>query len=140
MVTTGSGILAASYVGFIPYIIAPSLTFIYWPEEESLERTSQMHSVALGGSIAGSLLAGYIADNFGRSHLSNLGPVTLVVGTIGLAGASAGFSTMSMFGCIIFWQFVLGIGIGVQWTFSAVISAEYGLLAPYSISKTLICF
>jgi len=123
--TAGSGIFAASYANFVPYIITPSLSFIYWQEEESLVRTSQIHSVALGGSIAGALLAGFMADYVGRRTVSKLGPTALLIGTIGLAGASAGFDTMSMFGWIIFWQFVLGIGIGVQWTFSALISAEY---------------
>jgi MFS transporter, PHS family, inorganic phosphate transporter len=125
--TTGSGIFAASYAFFVPYMILPALNFVYWPSATSLERNYQVHLVALAGAVLGALVAGRTADIFGRRNLYRLGPLLLLVGAIGLAGASAGFnnSTMSIFGWIIFWQILIGFGVGVEWTLSGVITAEY---------------
>jgi PHS family inorganic phosphate transporter-like MFS transporter len=132
VMTAGSGVFAASYAFFVPYMILPALNFVYWPNATSLDKNYMIHLVALAGALLGSLLAGIIADIFGRKQLYRLGPFLLVIGAIGLAGASAGFSnsTMSILGWIILWQFHLGIGIGVEWTLSGVISAEYILSCP----------
>jgi PHS family inorganic phosphate transporter-like MFS transporter len=128
----GSGVFAASYAFFVPYMILPALNFVYWPNATSLDKNYKVHLVGLAGAILGSSLAGTIADIFGRKQLYRLGPFLLLIGAIGLAGASAGFnnSTMSILGWILFWQFVLGIGVGVEWTLSGVISAEYFLSCP----------
>jgi PHS family inorganic phosphate transporter-like MFS transporter len=124
---TGSGIFASSYAFFVPSIILPALSFVYWPNTLSLNKNSQVRLVGLAGSILGSLLAGPVADIFGRRQLYRFGPVALLVGAIGLSGSSAGFnnSSMSMLGWTLFWQFIIGVGIGVEWTLSAVVSAEY---------------
>ena len=124
---TGSGIFAASYAFFVPYMILPAWNFVYWPDVMSVEKNYQIHLVALAGTVIGSLLAGGIADMFGRRQMYQFGPLVLLVGTIGLSGASAGFnnSTMSMLAWLLFWQFVIGVGIGVEWTLTGVISAEY---------------
>jgi MFS transporter, PHS family, inorganic phosphate transporter len=135
---TGSGVFAASYSFFVPYMIIPALNFIYWPNASSLDENYQVHLVALAGTIIGALLAGPIADIYGRRQLYRLGPLLLLVGAVGLAGASAGFnnSTMSVFGWIIFWQILIGIGVGVEWTVSGVISAEYSLSVLVDVELT----
>src|SRR5882757_4061997 len=127
-----SGVFAASYAFFVPCMILPALNFVYWPNATSLDKNYKVHLVALARAILGSSLAGIIADIFGRKQLYRLGPFLLLIGAIGLAGASAGFnnSTMSILGWILFWQFVLRIGVGVEWTLSGVISAEYFLSCP----------
>ncbi|PMD52972.1 MFS general substrate transporter [Hyaloscypha bicolor E] len=127
VMTTGSGVFAASYAFFVPNMILPALNFVYWPNATLLDKNYKVHLVALAGALLGSLLAGIIADIFGRKQLYRLGPFLLLIGAIGLAGASAGFnnSTMSILGWILFWQFFLGIGVGIEWTLSGVISAEF---------------
>lgn len=127
-----SGVFSASYAFLVPYMILPALNFVYWPSSTSLARNYEVHLVTLTGAIFGSFIAGTMSDIFGRKQLYRLGPLTLLIGAIGLAGASAGFnnSTMSMLGWIIFWQFFTGAGIGVEWTLSGVISAEYDLSCP----------
>jgi PHS family inorganic phosphate transporter-like MFS transporter len=123
---SASGILASSYAFFVPNVILPALNFVYWPSAVSLDKNYQLRLVGMTGSVLGSLLASVVADIFGRRQLYRFGPVALLVGAIGFSGSSAGFnnSSMSMLGWLLFWQFIIGVGIGVEWTSSAIISAE----------------
>ena len=63
----------------------------------------------------------------------------MVVSSLGLAEASAGFNdrTMTVFGWIIAWRFFAGFGIGWEWTLSAIITAEYNTHPHFLLFRDL---
>jgi MFS transporter, PHS family, inorganic phosphate transporter len=123
----GSGLLAASYNLNVSSVILPHLAFVYWPEDTSSIRTTQVQITTLVGAFIGSLISGFLADKFGRRKIYEIGLLIMMVSSLGLAEASAGFNdrTMTVFGWIIAWRFFAGFGIGWEWTLSAIITAEY---------------
>jgi MFS transporter, PHS family, inorganic phosphate transporter len=108
-------------------MILPSLNFAYWPNSTSLDKNIQIRAVSLTGTVVGSLTSGFLSDKFGRRAVIRLGPLLLLIGAICCAEASAGFNnqTMAFLGWILFSQFLIGFGAGVEFTLSAVTAAEY---------------
>lgn len=103
----------------------PSLAYIYWPDATSRRRELVINIVTLLGSLIGQLLFGYLADRLDRRKLYALELVTVIFGTLGMAQASTGvYNNMSILSWILFYRFVLGIGIGAEYPLSAVILAE----------------
>ncbi|KAF8855646.1 MFS general substrate transporter [Acephala macrosclerotiorum] len=120
------GFLTDSYALFATNIVLPSLAYIYWPLEFSGTNEFAINFVTILGSLLGQLLFGFLADKLGRRKLYGLELVTVIFGTLGLAQASTGVhNNMNILGWIIFWRFVLGIGIGAEYPLSAVITAEF---------------
>jgi len=123
-VVAGSGIFAASYSFSSFSLITPSLAFIYWPEDISTTHATQIRSVTLAGVVIGALIT-YLVDRVGRRKLYRHGLYLILLGTIGMVQASAGFnSSMSILGWILFWRLILGMGIGVQYSSAAVLTTE----------------
>jgi MFS family permease len=110
-------------------MILPSLNFAYWPNSTSMDKNVEIRAVSLTGAVVGSLMSGFLSDKFGRRTIVRLGPLLLLGGAISCAEASAGFNnqTMAFLGWILFSQFVIGFGAGIEFTLSAVIAAEYGI-------------
>ena len=75
--------------------------------------------------MIGMVLFGYLSDRFGRRKLYGLELIIVVVGTLGVAQCSSGWNeSMNIFAWLMFYRFLLGIGIGAEYPLSAVISAE----------------
>ena len=76
--------------------------------------------------MIGQLLFGYLADKYGRRKLYGLELIIVVVGTLGVAQCSSGYNgSMSIFGWLLFYRLLLGVGIGAEYPLSAIITAEY---------------
>jgi PHS family inorganic phosphate transporter-like MFS transporter len=107
----------------------PSLAFIYWPEQSSSAQATQIRSVSLAGVVVGAILSGHSADRYGRRKIYGFGLFTLLIGILGIAQASAGFdnATMSFLGWFLFWQFLLGCGVGETITSTAILISEYSI-------------
>lgn len=121
-------------------MILPSLAFIYWPSEINSYNETTINAVTLAGSLVGQLVFGYLADRYGRRKLYGLELIIVIVGTLGVAQGSTGYSggssddgSMSILGWILFYRFIMGIGIGAEYPLSAVITAEYVPPAEYVI-------
>ena len=131
-----SGFFTDSYNLFATNVILPSLAFVYWPNVKTSSFETTINIVTLLGSMLGQLTFGYLADRYGRRKLYGLELIVVIVATIGVAQASNGIQgptgpSMEIFGWIIFWRLLVGVGIGAEYPLSAVITAEYIIAASY---------
>lgn len=80
----------------------------------------------LVGVVLGAVVFGHLADRYGRKRFYGLGLQIILIGILGIVQASAGFdnASMSFLGWFLFWQLVLGIGIGTMYASAAVLTAE----------------
>ncbi len=75
-------------------------------------------SAALFGAVIGPILFGKLADKYGRKHAYWITISILIVGAI---GSALSFNPVEL----IFWRFILGLGIGGDYPLSSTIVAEY---------------
>jgi MFS family permease len=76
------------------------------------------------------ILFGHLADRWGRKKLYGIELLTVIVASICLAQASegkeiAGQTSMNIYGWLIAFRFLLGIGLGAEYPLSAIITAEW---------------
>jgi MFS transporter, PHS family, inorganic phosphate transporter len=76
------------------------------------------------GTFVGQLLFGWLADVYGRKRMYGIELLIIIIGTFGqvLAGQARG---INIFNVLIFYRFIMGIGIGGDYPSSAVISSEF---------------
>lgn len=123
---SASGFFTDSYALFATNVILPSLAFIYWPNQTDGTPERNINIATLAGSLLGQLLFGFLADKFGRRRLYGLELVIVIFSTLGMAQASSGFyNSMDILSWILFWRWLMGVGIGAEYPLSAVITAEY---------------
>ncbi|KAJ9115933.1 hypothetical protein QFC22_005076 [Naganishia vaughanmartiniae] len=79
------------------------------------------HSV---GTFMGQLLFGWLADVVGRKRMYGLELIIIIIGTLGQAVAGQG-PGVNIYGVLIMWRFVMGLGIGGDYPLSAVITSEF---------------
>ncbi len=81
--------------------------------------------VTLGGTIIGQIGFGICADVWGRRKMYGLELIITIVATVGVATCSTGVNgSMNFMGWLLFWRFILGLGIGADYPLSAVICSE----------------
>jgi PHS family inorganic phosphate transporter-like MFS transporter len=122
-----SGFLADSYAIFSPNVVSPALAYIYWSTDITGTKGLVINVITLAGSCIGMVLFGWLADVFGRKRLYGVELVIGIIATLGLTQVSAGYNQQSMspFAWIVWWRFILGIGIGAEYPLSALIAAEW---------------
>ncbi|CED85180.1 phosphate transporter [Phaffia rhodozyma] len=76
------------------------------------------------GTLIGQLLFGYLADRVGRKKMYGVELMIIIIATLGQAIAGSGPSS-HVIGVIIFWRFIMGLGIGGDYPLSATISSEF---------------
>ncbi|KAE8539992.1 phosphate:H+ symporter [Cryptococcus gattii VGV] len=79
------------------------------------------HSI---GTFFGQLAFGYLADHIGRKRMYGVELMIIIVGTLGqaVAGHAPG---VNIYGVLIMWRFIMGIGIGGDYPVSSVITSEF---------------
>jgi PHS family inorganic phosphate transporter-like MFS transporter len=123
---SASGFFTDSYALFATNVILPSLAYIYWPSTSSNHPELVINCVTLLGSACGQALFGFLADKWGRRKLYGVELVIVIFGTLGMTQVSTGANqSMSILWWIIFWRFMLGLGIGAEYPLSACITAEF---------------
>jgi len=80
-------------------------------------------SAALFGSIFGQLVAGSLADIWGRKLLFVTTAVLITLGSIGSA-FSTDLPTFTIYGQIACWRFFLGAGVGGEYPLAATVTSE----------------
>ena len=75
-------------------------------------------SIALFGAVIGPIIFGYIGDKFGRKNAFWITVTLLIIGAIGSA------LSINLY-MLLFWRFLLGVGIGGDYPLSSTIVAEY---------------
>ncbi|KAG8885763.1 Inorganic phosphate transporter pho84 [Tulasnella sp. 332] len=75
------------------------------------------------GSLFGMLIFGWLADVVGRKKMYGIELIFMLVATFGqtVAGQSRG---ANIFGVLVVWRFIMGIGIGGDYPLSSVITSE----------------
>ncbi|KAK4701918.1 MFS transporter, PHS family, inorganic phosphate transporter, partial [Phenoliferia sp. Uapishka_3] len=76
------------------------------------------------GTLLGQLGFGYLADVYGRKKMYGIELMIIIIATIGQAVAGHG-PAVSIIGVLIFWRFIMGLGIGGDYPLSATITSEY---------------
>lgn len=123
---SASGFFTDSYALFATNVILPSLAYLYWPNTTNNHPELTINCVTLGGSMCGQIFFGVLADLYGRRRLYGVELVMVIFATLGMAQASTGLkNSMSIMGWIVFWRFVIGMGIGAEYPLSGVITAEF---------------
>lgn len=109
-----SGFFTTSYSIFSVNVVSPALNFVYPQCEQGRQDSSLLIALTtLTGIITGMLVFGFLADTQGRKAVYGLELGIVVMATMGLTMASSGYGgSMSIYGWIGFWRFVLGIGLG----------------------------
>ena len=76
------------------------------------------------GILVGQVFFGFLADRVGRKRIYGVELIIIIVATVGqtLAGQDL---AVNIFGVLIFWRFILGIGIGGDYPVSAIIASEF---------------
>ena len=129
-----SGFLASSYSLFATNVIKPELYYVYPPCGRLAGNAGMvMDELMLVGTALGMLLAGHLADLWGRKRLYGWELAILIAATIGVAQSSEGFRSPTddrmhstdIYSWLAWWRFVLGVGIGAEYPLVAIITAEW---------------
>ncbi|KAJ9139796.1 hypothetical protein P3X46_030495 [Hevea brasiliensis] len=80
--------------------------------------------VALVGTLSGQLVFGWLGDKLGRKKVYGITLILMVTCAI-FSGISFGSTAKSVIGCLCFFRFWLGFGIGGDYPLSATIMCEY---------------
>ncbi|TGJ79901.1 hypothetical protein E0Z10_g8858 [Xylaria hypoxylon] len=124
-----SGFFTTSYSIFAVNVISPILAYVYpdpdcspgWPGSSLI-----INLTTLVGTIVGAIVFGFLADRHGRKSVYGLELAIVIVATIGITTASTGVSnSMNVYGWILFWRTLLGIGLGAEYPLSSIIAAEW---------------
>ncbi|KAG1338934.1 Inorganic phosphate transporter 1-1 [Cocos nucifera] len=86
--------------------------------------SNAIQGAALCGTFVGQLFFGWLGDRLGRKKVYGITLVTMV-GCAIASGLSFGSTAHSVIGCLCFFRFWLGFGIGGDYPLSAVIMSEY---------------
>ena len=65
--------------------------------------------------MVGQIAFGILGDLYGRRKMYGFELIVLIIGSLGTAMASEGAGSMNVWGWIIAWRFIMGIGIGADY-------------------------
>ncbi|KAI1120846.1 major facilitator superfamily domain-containing protein [Nemania abortiva] len=126
-----SGFFTTSYSIFAVNVISPALTYVY-PQKDcspgSPGSSLVINLTTLIGTVVGAIVFGFLADRYGRKSVYGLELSIVVVATIGTSygiSTSPGYGSMNVYGWIVFWRILLGVGLGAEYPLSAIIAAEW---------------
>ncbi|MDG7041278.1 MAG: MFS transporter [Nitrososphaerota archaeon] len=117
---SGMGFFTDAYDLFIIGAVLTLLPLAGWGALTALQ-TSLLASTALIAAVLGALVFGRLLDHLGRKAVYGLELVILVVGALG----SAFLTPVNGVYILMAWRFLLGIGIGGDYSTSSTIMAEY---------------
>ncbi|PIL29824.1 MFS general substrate transporter [Ganoderma sinense ZZ0214-1] len=133
---SGAGFFTDAYDIFAINIVSVMLGYLYGAEHgtsdsETISSRSLSTGQELGikiatpvGVLLGQLLFGWLGDVLGRKRIYGMELMIIMVATFGQALCAPSIS-INIISMLIFWRFVMGIGIGGDYPISAVISSEF---------------
>lgn len=119
-VVAGLGFFTDAYDLFIIGVVTSLLVLSGWNKLSTLE-TSLLVSTALLSAVIGALVFGRLLDKLGRKAIYGVELILLITGALG----SAFLTPINGVYILIFWRFLLGIGIGGDYATSSTIMTEY---------------
>lgn len=107
------------------HVIKPELYYVYPPcGRLSSNAGLVVDELTLIGAALGMLLAGHLADLWGRKKLYGFELAILIIATLGVTQASEGFrirhadgtteDTVDIYSWLSWWRFVMGCAIGAE--------------------------
>ncbi|WWC66455.1 phosphate:H+ symporter [Kwoniella pini CBS 10737] len=124
-IVAGVGFFTDAYDIFSISIAATMIGYVYHAGGANTANQDLGIKVAHSiGTFFGQLLFGFLADHVGRKRMYGIELMIIIVGTLGqaVAGHAAG---VSIYGVLIMWRFIMGMGIGGDYPLSAVITSEF---------------
>ncbi|RHZ76890.1 hypothetical protein Glove_187g118 [Diversispora epigaea] len=129
-IVSGVGFYTDAYDLFVINLVSSMLGIVYFKNENSIVPLNidiGLKSSAACGTLFGQLVFGLFADIYGRKKMYGLELSIMIFATIGSALSADAFA-VSIWGELMFWRFILGIGIGGDYPLSAVITSEFATL------------
>ncbi|OAP55223.1 hypothetical protein AYL99_10923 [Fonsecaea erecta] len=126
VLVAGVGFLLDGFSLFAGNIALPMISYVYWNQEVSTYRLTCINIVTLAGTLIGQATFGFLADKKGRKTMYGIELLLLIGSTLGVVMSSEGYNgSMSVYGWLIWWRLMVGIGVGADYPLSAVITAEF---------------
>jgi len=119
-IISGMGFFTDAYDLFIIGVVVSLLPIAGWATFSALE-TSLLASTALIAAVIGSMVFGRLLDYLGRKAVYGLEVVLMVIGALG----SAMLTPLNGIYVLMVWRFILGLGIGGDYSASSTIMAEF---------------
>ncbi|KAJ7925077.1 phosphate transporter [Mycena leptocephala] len=126
----GVGFFTDAYDIFAINIAAIMLGYVYGqPDSNSRPALSPKNDFLLKiatpvGTLFGQLFFGWFADIVGRKKMYGVELVIMIVGTFAQATAADG-RAINILAILIFWRFIVGLGVGGDYPLSATIASEF---------------
>ncbi|KAF0555068.1 phosphate transporter [Gigaspora margarita] len=127
-VVAGIGFFTDAYDLFVINFVAVMLN--HTDENKNYDRANidmGLKMSAACGTLIGQLAFGWAADRFGRKKIYGWELSIMIIATLGSAMSSNSFA-ITTWGSLIFWRFILGIGIGGDYPASAIITSEFATI------------
>ncbi|KAH9902611.1 inorganic phosphate transporter [Cubamyces lactineus] len=132
---SGAGFFTDAYDIFAINIVSVMLGYLYGSHAQAdfssipnrTLSTAQEVGIKIAtpaGVLLGQLLFGWLGDVLGRKRIYGMELLIILIATFGQAMCAPSIA-VSVVGVIIFWRFIMGLGIGGDYPISAVISSEF---------------
>ncbi len=115
MFTSGMGFFTDAYDLFIIGVVTTILAPIWHLGKAEI---GILNATSLIAAALGAVLFGKLADRFGRKSVYGIEVIILTIGAL-LSATSQNFDQL------LFWRFIIGLGIGGDYPTSAIIMSEY---------------
>ncbi|EAW10388.1 phosphate transporter [Aspergillus clavatus NRRL 1] len=126
VLVAGVGFFLDGYTLFASNMALPMVSYVYWPDDTTSKRLAYINIATLTGTLLGQVLFGYLADRNGRKTMYGVELILLIASTLGVVMASRGeHDSMNVFGWLVWWRILVGIGVGADYPLSAVITSEF---------------
>ncbi|KIW71796.1 hypothetical protein, variant [Phialophora macrospora] len=126
VLVAGVGFLLDGFSLFAGNIVLPMISYVYWNQEVSSYKLTCINIVTLAGTLIGQATFGFLADKKGRKTMYGIELLLLIGSTLGVVMSSEGHNgSMSVYGWLIWWRLMVGIGVGADYPLSATICAEF---------------
>ncbi|CAG8812258.1 27421_t:CDS:2, partial [Racocetra persica] len=128
-VVSGVGFFADAYDLFVINLVSTMIGYSYFNHDGEVPANIDMglKVSAACGTLVGQLFFGWSADHYGRKKMYGLELSLMIVATVGSSMCADSFA-VTLWGSLIFWRFVLGLGIGGDYPLSAVITSEFATI------------
>ncbi|KAL4074946.1 major facilitator superfamily domain-containing protein [Scleroderma yunnanense] len=123
-IVAGVGFFTDAYDIFAIDIAVNMLKFTYGNGSISSWTSTGLKVATPIGNLVGQLLFGWLADIYGRKRMYGIELLIMIVATFSQA-LSGQSPAVGIIGALIFWRFVMGVGIGGDYPLSAIISSEF---------------
>ncbi|RSH89771.1 Inorganic phosphate transporter pho84 [Saitozyma podzolica] len=124
-IVAGVGFFTDAYDIFSISIVALMIGYVYHQGGSNTANQDLGLKVSTPiGTFVGQLLFGWLADHVGRKRMYGIELIIIIIGTLGQAVAGQA-PAISIYGVMIMWRFIMGVGIGGDYPLSAIITSEF---------------